>query len=67
MPEKELKVCKDAVEQLCKDAEKAVDEGKNYIILSDRGISENAAPIPSLLAVSAVHHHLIKTRKEDAD
>jgi len=53
----------DAVEQLCKDAEKAVDEGKNYIILSDRGISENAAPIPSLLAVSAVHHHLIKTRK----
>ena len=53
----------DAVEQLCKDAEKAVDEGKNYIILSDRGISENTAPIPSLLAVSAVHHHLIKTRK----
>jgi glutamate synthase (NADPH/NADH) large chain len=53
----------DAVEQLCKDAEKAVDEGKNYIILSDRGISENDAPIPSLMAVSAVHHHLIKTRK----
>ena len=53
----------DAVEQLCKDAEKAVDEGKNYIILSDRGISENTAPVPSLLAVSAVHHHLIKTRK----
>lgn len=52
-----------AVEQLCKDAEKAVDEGKNYIILSDRGISENVAPVPSLLAVSAVHHHLIKTRK----
>ena len=52
-----------AVEQLCNDAEKAVDEGKNYIILSDRGISENLAPIPSLLAVSAVHHHLIKKRK----
>jgi len=52
-----------AVEQLCKDAEKAVDEGKNYIILSDRGISEKAAPIPSLMAVSAVHHHLIETRK----
>ena len=48
---------------LCIDAEKAVDEGKNYIILSDRGITEKAAPIPSLLAVSAVHHHLIKTRK----
>ena len=52
-----------AVEQLCNDAEKAVDEGKNYIILSDRGISENLAPIPSLLAVSAVHHYLIKKRK----
>jgi glutamate synthase (NADPH/NADH) large chain len=53
----------DAVGQLCLDAEKAVDEGKNYIILSDRGISENAAPIPSLMAVSAVHHYLIRKRK----
>ena len=52
-----------AVDQLCLDAEKAVDEGKNYIILSDRGIDKDKAPIPSLLAVSAVHHHLIKTRK----
>ncbi|MFN8135254.1 MAG: glutamate synthase large subunit, partial [Bacteroidales bacterium] len=52
-----------AVDQLCVDAEKAVDEGKNYIILSDRGIDEHTAPIPSLLAVSAVHHHLIKKRK----
>lgn len=52
-----------AVDQLCIDAEKAVDEGKNYIILSDRGIAENSAPVPSLMAVSAVHHHLIKTRK----
>ncbi len=52
-----------AVEQLCSDAEKAVDEGKNYIILSDRGISEDTAPIPCLLAVSAVHHFLIKKRK----
>jgi glutamate synthase (NADPH/NADH) large chain len=52
-----------AVDQLCADAEKAVDEGKNYIILSDRGIDENKAPIPSLLAVSAVHHHLIEKRK----
>jgi glutamate synthase (NADPH) large chain len=53
----------EAVEQLCIDAEKAVDEGKNYIILSDRGISENIAPIPSLMAVSAVHHYLINKRK----
>ena len=52
-----------AVDQLCLDAEKAVDEGKNYIIISDRGITENMAPIPSLLAVSAIHHHLIAKRK----
>jgi glutamate synthase (NADPH/NADH) large chain len=52
-----------AVDQLCLDAERAVDEGKNYIILSDRGIDKNKAPVPSLLAVSAVHHHLIVRRK----
>jgi len=52
-----------AVDQLCLDAEKAVDEGKNYIIISDRGITENKAPIPSLLAVSSIHHHLIQKRK----
>jgi glutamate synthase (NADPH/NADH) large chain len=52
-----------AVDKLCHDAEKAVDEGKNYIILSDRGIEQNLAPIPSLLAVSSVHHHLIEKRK----
>ncbi|HEX2921308.1 MAG TPA: glutamate synthase large subunit [Bacteroidales bacterium] len=54
---------KQAVDCLCADAEKAVDEGKNYIILSDRGITADLAPVPSLLAVSAVHHHLINKRK----
>jgi glutamate synthase (NADPH/NADH) large chain len=52
-----------AVDQLCLKSENAVDEGKNYIIISDRGITEEKAPIPSLLAVSAVHHHLIEKRK----
>jgi glutamate synthase (NADPH) large chain len=52
-----------AVDKLCIDSEKAVDEGKNYIILSDRGIDQNTAPIPSLMAVSAVHHYLISKRK----
>jgi glutamate synthase (NADPH/NADH) large chain len=52
-----------AVEELCIKAEQAVDEGKNYIILSDRGVNETLAPIPSLLAVSAVHHYLIDKRK----
>ena len=53
----------EAVEKLCQLAEKAVDDGKNYLILSDRGITAGKAPVPSLLAVSAVHHHLIRTRK----
>ena len=53
----------EAVEDICRQAEEAVDENNNYIILSDRDITEFQAPIPSLLAVSAVHHHLINKRK----
>ncbi|GHV03922.1 glutamate synthase [Bacteroidia bacterium] len=52
-----------ALSNLCKEAVSAVDKGYNYIILSDRGVDENQAPIPSLLALSAVHHHLIEKRK----
>lgn len=52
-----------AVDELCKKAEKAVDAGNNYIILSDRGVDADNAAIPSLLAVSAVHHYLIERRK----
>ncbi len=51
------------IERLCADAEKAVDEGCNYVILSDRGVDAQNAPIPSLLATSAVHHHLIEKKK----
>ncbi|MDR0347986.1 MAG: glutamate synthase large subunit [Tannerella sp.] len=52
-----------ALDQLCKDAEQSVNDGVNYIILSDRGAGEKKAPIPSLLAVSAVHHYLISVQK----
>jgi glutamate synthase (NADPH/NADH) large chain len=52
-----------ALDGICSLAEKAVDDGHNYIILSDRGIDINSVPVPSLLAVSAVHHHLINKRK----
>ena len=52
-----------ALEDLCKKAEESVDEGVNYIILSDRDIDETHAAIPSLLAVSAVHHYLISVGK----
>lgn len=53
----------EALEQLCKAAEQAVTDGANYIILSDRGIDAQKAAIPSLLAISAVHHHLISVQK----
>ena len=52
-----------ALEDLCKKAEESVDEGVNYIILSDRDLDETHAAIPSLLAVSAVHHYLISVGK----
>ena len=52
-----------ALDDLCKEAEASVDEGVNYIILSDRDIDEKHAAIPSLLAVSAVHHYLISVGK----
>ena len=52
-----------AIDDLCKEAEASVDEGVNYIILSDRDIDGKHAAIPSLLAVSAVHHYLIGVGK----
>ena len=54
---------KDTLDKLCTQAEKAVDNNINFIILSDRYIDKYKAPIPSLLAVSTIHHHLIKVRK----
>ena len=52
-----------SIDDLCKAAEASVDEGVNYIILTDRDIDAQHAAIPSLLAVSAVHHHLISVGK----
>lgn len=54
---------KKGIEELCKTAEEAVDKGSNYIILSDRKADLDHIAIPSLLAVSSVHHYLIKKRK----
>lgn len=49
-----------AIEELCYLASKAIADGYDIIILSDRQMSEYRVPIPALLAVSAVHHHLIR-------
>lgn len=52
---------RESLDKLCKDAEQAVDDGYNYIILSDK--DADGPFIPSLLAVSAVHHYLISIGK----
>src|SRR5213596_346167 len=49
-----------AIDDLCNQAEKAVRDGINIIILSDRYAGSDRIPIPSLLACAAVHHHLIR-------
>ena len=54
---------REALDKLCHDAEKSVDDGFNYIILSDRDVDKDHVAIPSLLAVSAVHHYLIEVGK----
>ncbi len=54
------------LERLCRYADDAVRDGFEVLILSDRAIDSKHAAIPSLLAVSAVHHHLIKTGNRGA-
>jgi glutamate synthase (NADPH/NADH) large chain len=57
-----------AVEELCRRASQAIKAGYTLLIISDRGVDRQFAPIPSLLALSAVHNHLIreKTRNQVA-
>ncbi len=50
----------EAMVQLCAKANRAIDDGVSILILSDRGIDREHAPIPALLAVSGLHHHLIR-------
>ena len=52
-----------AIDAMCLAAEKAVDDQKSFIILSDRNIDKDMAAVRSLLATAAIHHHLIKRQK----
>ena len=52
-----------AMDRLFVEVDKVFREGANILVLSDRGVDENHMAIPSLLAVSAVHQHLVKTKK----
>ncbi|HYB91493.1 MAG TPA: glutamate synthase large subunit [Candidatus Binataceae bacterium] len=49
-----------ALDELCRRASEAIDAGYTIIVLSDRGVDREYAPIPSALATGAVHHHLIR-------
>ncbi len=53
-----------AIDRLFVEVDKAYKDGANILVLSDRGVDENHVPIPSLLAVSAVHQYLVKTKKQ---
>ena len=55
-----------AIDRLFVEVDKAYREGANILVLSDRGVDENRMAIPSLLAVSAVHQHLVETKKRTA-
>lgn len=54
---------KEALDHLCKEAAQAVTDGANYLVLTDRQVDASMAVIPSVLAVSAVHHYLISVKK----
>ena len=53
----------DALETLCQRASEAIDAGKTLLVLSDKDVNSDFAPIPMVLAVGAVHHHLIREGK----
>jgi glutamate synthase (NADPH/NADH) large chain len=53
----------EAMDDLCKCADEAIAEGATIIVLSDRGVSPEWAPIPSLLAVAGLHNHLVREKK----
>lgn len=59
-PSKGVEGMREALKELCEKAEEAARTEQNVLILSDRGVDEQHAPIPALLAVAAVHNHLIR-------
>ncbi|MBD2012562.1 glutamate synthase large subunit [Microcoleus sp. FACHB-53] len=59
-PKQGVKGLETAMEEICAQANRAIEAGVNLIILSDRGVNPDNAPIPALMAVSGLHHHLIR-------
>ena len=59
-PKEGVKGLETALESIFTQADEAIAAGSNIIILSDRGVDQDSAPIPALLAVAGLHHHLIR-------
>ena len=59
----QAKGLQDRLDALCREADEAVDSGVRFLIISDRDSTQDLAPIPSLLSLSAIHHHLIRGEK----
>jgi len=53
----------EAIERICREASEAIDQGYSLIVLSDRAVAPDRVPISSLMAVGAVHHHLVREAK----
>ena len=49
-----------ALSNICEQVDRAIAEGHTFIVLSDRGVDADHAPIPALLATAGVHHHLVR-------
>lgn len=62
-PEGVAETLEASLERLCRMAEEGIDGGGSYLILSDRGVGPGKYPVPALLAVSALHQHLVQCRK----
>ncbi|WP_245979756.1 glutamate synthase large subunit [Gryllotalpicola protaetiae] len=60
-PDAGEKALEDRLAEMCDEVDQAIEDGAAFIVLSDRDSNKDLAPIPSLLMVSAVHHHLIRT------
>ncbi|MDC7221976.1 MAG: glutamate synthase large subunit [Spirochaetales bacterium] len=61
--EKKENILEAALDRICADVEKSIDEGSSLVILSDRGVDKTHVAVPALLAVSAVHHYLVRKGK----
>ncbi len=62
-PQESGRTLEESIDHICKEADRLIDEGNTFLILSDRGVTAEEYPIPALLAVSAVNQHLVLSKR----